>query len=143
MDGTLEPIEYSSPKGTLRMSEPAPGVLLTVARGRATVGAVFALIRFSEQMVAAGRRLLVFHDWENLSGYDLEAKQTLTEWSRRIIRHWDASHILFRSQLIAMAVAVENLAVRGKATSYGSRKKWEAALATACVSRNVRSPASG
>jgi hypothetical protein len=94
-------------------------------------------------MVAAGRRLLVFHDWEHMHGYDPEAKRVLTEWSQRIMPHWDASHILFSSQIIAMAVSVANLDARGKAKNYSSRKKWEAALAAACASRGTGEPAEG
>jgi hypothetical protein len=117
----------------LRISEPAFGVYHSVVRGRATAGAAGALIAFGEHMLSASRRLLVFHDWEKLAGYDADARRLLTDWSQRIMPHWDGSHILFSSPLVAMAVSVASLTMRGKLTSYGLRTSFERALAKACA----------
>jgi hypothetical protein len=130
------PTEFSSAHGSIRVSEPAPGVFLSVAMGRATSGTAGHIIRFAEEMLAAGRRLLVFHDWEGLTGYDPEARRTLTEWTGRISPFWDGSHILLASRLVAMAISVASIATTpGKIKAYSSRKTWEAALAQACVAR--------
>jgi hypothetical protein len=132
----LEPVEYTSANADIRLSEPALGVYCSVAHGRATVGVAGAIIQYAERMLAAGRRLLVFHDWQNLKGYDADARKMLTEWTERIEPHWDGSHILFSSPLVAMAVSVASLTMRGKLTSYGSRTTFERALARACAARN-------
>ncbi|MGH7280789.1 MAG: hypothetical protein ACRELY_04645 [Polyangiaceae bacterium] len=135
--GRLEPVHYANAPADVRISEPAGGVFRSVVRGRATAGAAGAIIAFAEHMIAGGRRLLVFHDWENVSGYDADARKLLTEWSGRITPYWDGSHILFSSPLIAMAVAVASLSLRGKITTYSSRTSFERNLTTACSERGV------
>lgn len=133
----LAPVDYEAPTVRMRIEEPALGVFHSVVDGRATAGAAGAIIAFAEGMLSAGRRLLVFHDWERVSGYDAQARKMLTEWSERIKPHWDGSHILFSSPIIAMAVSVAGLTMRGKLTSYSSRTSFERALAAACASRGV------
>ncbi|HEY1957811.1 MAG TPA: hypothetical protein VGH28_19455 [Polyangiaceae bacterium] len=131
--GLLEPVDYAGPLVQVRISEPAVGVFHSVIRGRATAGAASAMIQFAEHMLAAQRRLLVFHDWEAVSGYDADARKLLTEWSQRITPYWDGSHILFSSPLIAMAVSVASLTLRGKIKTYSSRANFERSLARACA----------
>ena len=124
----------------MRVSEPAPGVFLSEIDGRATTGVVGVMIRVAEEMLAGGRRLLVFHDWEKATGYDAEAKKMLVDWTDRIKPYWDGSHILFSSPFIAMAVSVASLTMRGKVASYSSRANWARALAAACAKHAVVQP---
>ena len=133
----MHPVEYASSHGHIRVSEPAPGVFLSEIQGRGTVGVVGTIIHYGEQMLGAGRRLLVFHDWELMNGYDAEAKKVLTDWTQRITPYWDGSHILFASPIIAMAVSVAGLTMRGKLVSYSSRKSFERAFAQACAAHGV------
>lgn len=133
----LEAVEYGSAQVRLRVSEPALGVYLSVMEGRATAGAAGAIIEFAERMLAGGRRLLVFHDWEKVAGYDAAARKLIMDWSERITPHWDGSHILFASPIIAMAVSIASLTMRGKVSSYSSRVSFERALTRACAARGV------
>jgi hypothetical protein len=137
---TAHTTEWAGPSGRIRVAEPAPGVFVSEVHGRASIGVVGVIIRFAEEMIAADRRLLVFHDWEDVSGYDAEARRQLTEWTDRIKPYWDGSHILFASPIVAMAVSVAGLTMRGKLSSYSSRKSWEHALAKACAARGAISP---
>jgi hypothetical protein len=130
-------VHYSNAHGRGHVDEPAPGILATRIDGRATVGSAGVLIVFAEGMISAGRRLLVYHDWERLESYEAEAKRSFVEWSTRVMPHWDGSHILLSSPLIAMAVSVASLTQLGKITTYSSRQRWERSFAQACAARGV------
>jgi hypothetical protein len=130
-------VHYSNAHGRGHVDEPAPGILATRVEGRASVGFAGTLIVFAEGMISAGRRLLVYHDWEGLEGYEANAKRSFVEWSNRVMPHWDGSHILLSSPLIAMAVSVAALTQRGKITTYSSRQSWERNFAQACAARGV------
>ena len=137
---TARASEWVGASGRIRVTEPAPGVFVSEVHGRATIGVIGVIIRFAEEMLAADRRLLVFHDWEDVSGYDAEARRQLTDWTDRIKPFWDGSHILFASPIVAMAVSVAGLTMRGRLSSYSSRKSWELALAKACAARGGPAP---
>jgi hypothetical protein len=130
-------VHYSNAQGRGHVDEPAPGILATRIEGRGTVGFAGMLILFAEGMISAGRRLLVYHDWERLESYEAEAKRSLMDWSTRVTPHWDGSHVLLSSPLVAMAVSVASLTQRGKITAYSSRQSWERNFAQACAARGV------
>lgn len=58
------------------------------------------------------KRVVTFHDWSGMTGYDPQSKQRLVEWTRAIGDANPAAYLLFRSKIISMAVAVAGLALR-------------------------------
>lgn len=137
-DNGLPAEEWRSDQGFLRVWIPAPSVFATRIEGRAVTGFTGVIIRMAEQEIAAGRRLLVFHDWEEARSYEPAAREKIVAWTETIRPQWDGSHILFRSSLVAMAVSVSSLLFGEKVTSYSSRKNWQRALDVACASHARR-----
>jgi hypothetical protein len=129
--------EWRSEQGSLRVTLPGQGIFVTRVEGRALAGFVGVIIRLAEQEIAAGHRLLVFHDWELVRGYDPQAREKLVAWTQTIRDQWDASHILFSSAFVAMAVSISSLLFGEQVKSYSSRATWQRALDAACETRGT------
>lgn len=64
-----------------------------------------------------------------MTGYDSDARQALTAWTDRQRPHLRGIHILVHSKIVAMGIAVANLATGGITVTYASRTEFESVLA--------------
>lgn len=81
-----------------------------------------------DRIMVSGQRVIVYHDWEHLTGYDSEARVRLTTWATQFFKEIEAVHILTGSKIVHMGVSVANLALRGMITSYTNRHRFEQAF---------------
>ncbi len=71
-----------------------------------------AFVRRANETVARHGRVVTFHDWSSVDGYDRDAKDGLLSWTRDAGERNPSVHMLFRSKLISMAVSVASIALR-------------------------------
>lgn len=81
-----------------------------VGHAEQPVADVFAA-RANETIARYGR-VITFHDWSAVDGYDRASKEALLAWTREAGAQNPSVHMLFRSRLISMAVAVASIALR-------------------------------
>ena len=95
------------------LSRPSPGVILGRLVGHLTEEVSRGLNLESEKFLVSTRRNLIFCDWYEMTGYDSGARIASTEWVERHRASLERFHILFRSKLVSMGVAVANIATGG------------------------------
>src|SRR4051794_38415995 len=81
-----------SPQGTIFIWHPAPTMFVTRAEGCLTGRGARALCVAGRRIIAADGRLIVFHDWEELTSYEPEARVILTKMGFEFRRHVEMSH---------------------------------------------------
>jgi hypothetical protein len=118
----------ADPAGDIQVQRVAPGLVLTRMRGHATVEHLAPIVAAVASELESGRRPDVFHDWEQMIGYDTAARVAMTEWYRTIRDRVGTVHVLASSRLVAMGVSVVALAVGARVETYGSRTSFERTL---------------
>jgi hypothetical protein len=103
---------------------PAPGVVQTRASGRVEVACIAPLVEVYERVAVQSPPVVVFHDWEGITGYTPETRKALVEWSMRHEDTVERAHILVGSKLVAMGVSVASLLLP-KLVSYSVRNDFE------------------
>jgi len=88
---------------------PAPGVLHSRARGHMDRRCARHLMRCFDLVAAERAPVEAFHDWREVSGYDSDAREEYTAWAQKHRSEVKLVHILLRSKMLAMAVAVARL----------------------------------
>jgi hypothetical protein len=126
---TSAPGLLSTPTGSVHCSEPAPGVLVVVARGHLSSTLIPRVLAWRDQALSRTATVDIFDDAAELESYDSEARVLLTGWSAKNRKNIREHHILLRSRLVAMGVSVANLAVGGHIRPHTSRPAYETALA--------------
>ncbi len=121
----------SSAKGSLEIWTATPRVVVQRCRGHASLGFAEAITKRVDPLLARGVRPILFDDWEELTGYDVEARAHLTAWTEKNEARIAGVHMLFRSRLVAMGVSVAVLSIRNIMTTYSDRAAFERALAEA------------
>lgn len=115
--------------GQIEVQRVAPGVLLTRMRGHATLDHLEPIRAAVAREVEAGQRPDVFHDWEDMTGYDSAVRVAMADWYREIHDRVGRVHVLTSSRLVAMGVSVVALAVGARIESHTTRAGFERALA--------------
>ncbi len=128
---------YSSPRFSLAIWQPVSGLVIQKAEGHATAAIAQTMIQRLSAILAMGR-IVIFDDWEGMTGYDTDARTIVSDWTRTNLGSIDQIHILVRSKLVAMAISVSNLTTNNISTSYTKREKFEYALAEAISARTTR-----
>lgn len=119
---------WQTPRGEVRVYAPAPGIYVTWSRGH--------LCRsLAKEIIATGNRLLetqptleVFHDWEAGESYDSAARLDLTKWGIDVRKRVTKIHVLVKSKIVKMGVAVASIALVGMIESHDERRSFEASL---------------
>jgi len=122
---------WSDGRGTLEITTVRPGVVLQRFSGHALAPMADLIAARLDKELARSRRIVVFDDWEEATGYESEVRIRLTAWTRERLDRIPETHILVRSKLLAMGIAVANVAVSGKLRAYTSRAAFEIALGKA------------
>ena len=75
------------------------------------------------------RPIGVFDDWWGATGYDTPVRTDLTKWMEAHVANVSGVHILVRSKIVSMGIAVGSMMV-GKAPihTYSDRARWQAVV---------------
>lgn len=105
--------EHRDSRGILRLWQQEGGrVYSTRVIGHLSIGLARHIIRYVDPLFEQGR-VLGFHDWFSMTGYDSASRNELTSWS---LRHSAQAQINIgvRSTLVNMGVTVASLALGTK-----------------------------
>jgi hypothetical protein len=93
------------------------------------------VVPFVEQVVArvlaTGAHPDLFVDLGRLDGYDSDYRRSITRWGVRNRRHFGDYWFFVRSRLVAIGVAVSNLAAGGTLKATTKRAEFDAAIRAA------------
>lgn len=106
------PATYPSAKGTVRLWEPVPGVIVSHVTGTLTAEGSSAIELISRRTAAKYGRLLGFHDWEGMTDYETAARSSLVQLGIELFKVTEAVHILSTSKIVQLAVRAASVVVR-------------------------------
>jgi hypothetical protein len=81
-----------------------------------------------DTLVSARESIVVFNDLDGLTSYDPAYRATFDAWGVKTKDQVPTVHILVRSKLVAMAIAVFALFEGGRVRPYSRRSEWEKVL---------------
>jgi hypothetical protein len=119
--------EHRDAKGSIRLWQCAPHVYATRVVGHLSVELARTIIVYVDPLFAKGR-VLGFHDWFKMTGYDSASRHELTAWSLRN-KTLAQINVGTRSRIVNMGVSVASLALGENVIRQFSD---EAALEAAC-----------
>ncbi len=128
---------WESDRGMLVITQPVLGVVVFTYDGYMTADVVPFIEHTFDQVLAQGVCPDMFVDLGQLTGYDSDYRQAVTRWGARVQRHSGEHHFFVRSRLVAMGIAVSNLAAGGKLQATTKRSQFETALARS-IARHSR-----
>lgn len=114
-------------RGSISYWELAPRVYMTEVRGFMTREMSQLIIERAEPLYAKPGRVYGVHNWLAMDNYESVCRVELTSW---VLGHRERSklHIGLRSRMVAMGVAVANLALGSLIQVHNEPKQLEAAL---------------
>jgi len=112
---------------TLYLAAPAPSVLATRAKGMGSLEMVEQIIHFGDGLLRSSPAIQIFHDFSEVTGYRSEARRRLVAWGVDKATCIEATHVLFRSKLVAMGVSMATALLRNQVIGYPNRLEFEAA----------------
>jgi hypothetical protein len=127
---SMLPRTWEFSRGTLRIAKVTDRrqpLLWVQYAGYGTAELVPPMLEALEESLLFDRPV-VFDDWQHVTGYDSAVRQQITDWAQADKTRILETHILVRSDLVAMGVAVANLALGGHIRAYTRRDEFEDAL---------------
>lgn len=106
---------------------PAPMVMVTRAEGVLTDQGAMSIESVMRRMALETDGIIGFHDWENVTDYELSARVRLTAASARILRQLEGAHFLVRARSVSFGVQMANAILR-KLTVHTTRAAFERVL---------------
>lgn len=126
--------------GSVEVYLPRPDVCITVARGMLSIdNAHFLMDTISPHFSEAG--FAYFHDWENLQGYEFDARTRLTTWAVANLRYARSCVFLVSSRMVSMGIAVANIGTSAAGLKLSAHRSREAFLRA--ISRTLASERPG
>lgn len=123
---------WQDERGELRIDRPAPGVVRTRITGFGSL-ALFAPIRDAiDAEIASGVRPNVFHDWQDMTGYESSARVAMTRWYPQVRSEIASVHVSTESNLVSMGVSVVAMATGNTIVGHSEGTSFEQELA-ACL----------
>lgn len=119
---------WASDRGELRVSEPAPGVVLLFEKGHLSSDFSEKITGVFERAIRGGGRPHLFVNCELLRGYDPALRTHVTAWAQGNHTRVAAFHLLVCSHVVKMGFAVCNLALNGILHGYTERAAFQAVL---------------
>lgn len=139
---SARPMEtFWCPQSTVSIWRPALGVLVTRTVGVLTEGGAAAMEAAVRRQVLEEGRHLGFHDWEEMTDYEPNARTRLTSLGLTTLRALDGAHFVLRSRLVAFGVQIAHVIVP-KLTVHPTRAAFEQALTAVLRSRGQTRPPS-
>jgi hypothetical protein len=120
----------STARGTLTIWPAPPSVLRTTFDGVMDTELMDALLSIGEAILREHGGLHVFHDWSGMTGYDSQSRIAITNWGLARLKQMRSVHVLHGSKLVAMGVAVANVALGGIVKVHQNRASFDRAFAT-------------
>jgi hypothetical protein len=127
----------TTPRGTLSIWLPRPGLLVTQATGHLSLAQIHAIIAAGDQTRGEGT-LLGFHNFFDVQTYDSAARTAMTSWGYRIRGSVERVHFAIGSRLVRMGISVASMALGGMLVTYDAVAPFEAELADALTRPRVR-----
>jgi hypothetical protein len=127
--------KWESPRGSVAISHPTPGVIVFTYHGHMTAEVVPFIERSVDRVLAAGHRPDLFIDLDDMTGYDSSYRQEISKWGSTFYRRFGEVRFLVRSKFIAMGIAVSNLTAGGRLKPTTRRSEFQTAL-DAAISRH-------
>jgi len=124
-------LEAHDTQGCLFIFNPSNGIVVTQAAGHFSVMLAEKLIKSVEPILKSQVKLACFNDMEGLESYESSTRKVLTDWTIAHRTHIDTAWILTGSRMVAMGVAVVNVAtelVGVRLHASNDRKTWEKIL---------------
>jgi hypothetical protein len=117
-----------SDRGELDVWQVAPRIFATRAQGFITRDLTQQFIRHVDPVYASAGTVYGFHDWIAMSNYESACRIELTAW---LLKHRKQTvlHVAVASRIVAMGVAVANLALGNLVHVHWSVANLEKALA--------------
>jgi hypothetical protein len=124
-----EPIgTWKTTRGEVRIYAPSPGLYVTWSRGHLCTTLANEIIQAGNRLLETEPTLEVFHDWEAGESYDSAARLGLTKWGVDVRNRVTKVHVLVKSKIVKMGVAVASIALVGMLESHADRRSFEASL---------------
>ena len=123
----------SSGANIITVTRPRPHIELLRATGHANAEVADAILAHRDMILAECGRIAIFDDLEQAAGYESKVRTRLTSWTSQHRPQIANFHILTGSRLIAMGVAVANVALGGSIKVHLKRPDFEAALREATL----------
>lgn len=101
--------EHRDARGSIRLWQCAPNIYATRVVGHLSLELARTIIPYVDPLFAKGR-VLGFHDWFKMTGYDSASRNELTAWSLRN-KALAQINIGSRSRIVNMGVSVASLAL--------------------------------
>jgi hypothetical protein len=120
-------VHLDTGRGAIFYWELAPRVYVTEVRGLMTQPMSQLIMKQAEPLYAIGSKVHGFHNWFAMDNYDSVCRVELTSW---VLRHRAQTglHIGLRSRMVAMGVAVANLALGSLIQVHNEPRALEEAL---------------
>lgn len=101
--------EHKDARGSIRLWQAAPHIYVTRVSGHLSVALAKSIISYVDPLFEKGR-VLGYHDWFKMTGYDTASRNDLTAWSLRR-KALAQINIGTKSRIVNMGVAVASLAL--------------------------------
>lgn len=118
---------WKNDRGSLRISRPAPNVLVMKFSGYFDADFLNPLIATQNRVIIAGPTRL-FSDWEEMTDYASECRTKLTDWTVSVRKGGHKFILLIRSKLVAFGVNAANIALGGILEVHTERRHFDEAL---------------
>lgn len=126
--GSPEEEVWLSGRGELRIRRPSRSVLLFIEKGHLDSDFAPKISRACDDAIVGNNRIEIFVDCEFLDGYDPPIRTESTAWLNKHRTSVVKQHMLVRSRLTRMGLAVASLALGGLIDGYSERAPFERAL---------------
>jgi hypothetical protein len=123
---TFEVWGFRASTARLEWPRPALAVLQIVGHGHGELAA--PILRRWDEGLRKSERLTLLCDFWEMPGYESSLRLALTDWSVEHRARLEPIHVLTRSRLVSMGVAVANLALGGLIKVYTLRTNYDLAL---------------
>jgi hypothetical protein len=119
---------HQDDRGFLEIQRVAPGVLLFVEKGYLAGLCGQTIIEAKDRELKLSPRVTLFIDAEFLEGYDPPVRTMPTDWLKKHADRVVAQHMLVKSQIARMGLAVAGLALGTVIRGHISRPAFERLL---------------
>lgn len=120
-------LRITSPRGEFAYWQLSPSVIATEVRGFMTHDMARAIIESASPLFESQARVHGFHNWLHMVNYESACRVDLTAWVLKN-RTKAFMHIGFTSRMVAMGVAVANMALGNILSVYADEKALTEAL---------------
>lgn len=117
---------WRGPQGQMRLDWNRTGALRIICVGHGHAEFVVPILRRMDELLRAGAPgFMQVCDWFDMETYDSAFRVQHGNWISQHKAQWNGAHVLLRSKLVSMGIAVANLGLGGKINTYTSRPEFD------------------